>query len=246
MSFTPYNYFAEAWSVLRPGHYIKVGGRFYVVAYPRGPFRKSFVVQANAGIAQKAVLGLTASGSVNSSGTQYTLAGFAGDITSRQVVLHLRYFALSNQTPIVRLTWMDLTSLLSEIVDEPLDSIKASPSAPFPINLWSFDQSQTLIVTLDNSVSGSNLGILGSQNVYLDVVEYKLSPTKRTPRQYILLTERGFATAPIASQNRPPEIPHISAHRSTVSPPVGEVSVIAKGQYAVDQYGRRVRVVRRA
>lgn len=167
MSFHPYTVYATRLPVLKPGHLVKIGDKFYMVTVVRRNRKTVSLTGAKTDYRFK-----------TETSAEYT--PMVGNITMNRVV-HLQYVALST-TASTKFKWLT-QPLLSKEREESVNSVTAPVDAPLEIDRWSFDEAMHLYVTTD-----------GDQTFYFEIIEYEIIEYAGKPtRPYLYITPSGQA-----------------------------------------------------
>lgn len=166
--FKPYDVYATRLPVLKPGHLLKIGDKFYQVIVVRRNRKKVAV-----------------SGAKTSKYIFYTTTGeeftpMVGNLNTNRVV-HLQYVSIDQDTNTV--FYWGAEPLLSKDRAETLQTWGANLLAPLEIDRWSFDEAMNLQITQADS-----------QNYYFEIIEYEVVAYAGTPtRPYLYVMPNGQA-----------------------------------------------------
>ena len=167
MSFKPYSIYATRLPVLKPGHILKIGDRFYLITTVRRNRKKVSLTGAQ-----------TKYRFYTAQSAEYT--PMVGNIDRNRVV-HLQYVALG-QAVATKFWWLT-EPLLSKEREESVDSTTAPLDAPLEIDRWSFREEMHLYVTT-----------AGDQDFYFEIIEYEVQPYEGIPeRPYLYIMATGQA-----------------------------------------------------
>ena len=167
MSFKPYSIYATRLPVLKPGHILKIGDRFYLITTVRRNRKKVSLTGAQ-----------TKYRFYTAQSAEYT--PMVGNIDRNRVV-HLQYVALG-QAVATKFWWLT-EPLLSKEREESVDSTTAPLDAPLEIDRWSFREEMHLYVTT-----------AGDQDFYFEIIEYEVQPYEGIPeRPYLYIMANGQA-----------------------------------------------------
>ena len=167
MSFKPYVIYATRLPILKPGHIMRVGDKYYQVITVRHN-RKRFSLTTDAtGAPKEYRLYIT------------TLAAFESlhGSLERNRVVHLQYIAVETAAVTTELWWGN-TPLLSKDVAETISTITATLDAPLEIDRWSFDSAMHLI--LKNQTANT------TQTYDIEIAEYEITPYVGVPTRPFL------------------------------------------------------------
>jgi len=167
MSFKPYSIYATRLPVLKPGHILKIGDRFYLITTVRRNRKKVSLTGAQ-----------TKYRFYTNTSAEYT--PMVGNIDRNRVV-HLQYVGLG-QAVATKFWWLT-EPLLSKEREESVDSTTAPLDAPLEIDRWSFREEMHLYVTT-----------AGDQDFYFEIIEYEVQPYEGIPeRPYLYIMANGQA-----------------------------------------------------
>jgi len=163
--FSPYQVYAPRLPQLKPGHFFKVGSKYYqVVAVRRNRQRISISgSQTNYGL---------------TSSTDPSYEALHGKLEKNRIV-HIQYLAVENDTVESILHW-GTPPLFSKDVKIAITNKTAGPSNPIEIDRWSYDE--TMFIRLDQD---------GTQVYIFECVEYEIKPYPAEPRMYLHLMANG-------------------------------------------------------
>lgn len=165
--FQPYSVYATRLPILKPGHLLKIGSKFYQIKTVRHNRKK--VALASAQTTYRFY-----------TDTDASYASLHGNLSLNRVV-HLQYIAI-DQDVSTKFYW-GTQPLQSKDVEEDIRPTWANLSAPLEIDRWSYDSAMHLYVTTG-----------GAQNFYFEIVEYEVVEYSGTPtRPYLYIMGNGQA-----------------------------------------------------
>lgn len=166
--FKPYDIYATRLPVLKPGHLLKIGAKFYQVIVVRRNRKK-----------------ISVSGAQTNKYIFYTATGaeftpMVGNLNTNRIV-HLQYVSIDQDTNTV--FYWGTEPLQSKDRAEPMQTWGANLLAPLEIDRWSFDEAMNLQVTQ-----------AATQNYYFEIIEYEVVEYEGTPtRPYLYIMANGQA-----------------------------------------------------
>ena len=158
-SFKPYTLYKVTLPILKPGHVMRIGDKFYQVLTVRRN-RKRFEVS---GVQTTYRLYVTTAAAYES---------LHGSLERNRIV-HIQYLAVG--TAAITDLWWGTQPLLSKDVKESITNVTAAVDAPLEIDRWSFDAAMHLY--LDQSAT---------QTYVIEVIEYEITPYPGTPTRPFL------------------------------------------------------------
>jgi len=163
--FSPYQIWASRLPQLKPGHFFKIGDKFYqVVAVRRN--RQRITISGS-----KENYGLNVS-------TDSSYEALHGNLNKERIV-HIQYVAVENADVSTTFYW-GTPPLFSKDVKISIDTNVASVSNPMEVDRWSYDDSMYL--RLDQT---------GTQVYIFECVEYQVKPYPAEPKMYLHLMANG-------------------------------------------------------
>ncbi len=169
MSFQPYSIYSPQLPILRPGHYINIGAKYFIIVVARRgrPFKDLAANQTT-----KKALNV-ADAAAN--------ADIAGNITVGRVI-NLQYASISGAGDI-HLFWLE-DPLMSKWVDDVLNTTLAPMTNPLIIDRYTYSDEMHM-----KYISGATV-----PDIYLDLVEYQVAEVTETPSMYLQILPTGQAT----------------------------------------------------
>jgi hypothetical protein len=165
--FKPYDIYATRLPILKPGHLLKIGAKFYQV----------IAVRRNR---KKVALGSSQTKYRFYTETDSSYESMHGNLNLNRVV-HIQYVSI-DQNVDTKFYW-GTQPLQSKDVEEAIQPWGANLLAPLEVDRWSFDPSMHLYVTTG-----------GAQNFYFEIIEYEVTEYAGTPtRPYLYVMPNGFA-----------------------------------------------------
>jgi len=169
MSFQPYSIYSPQLPILKPGHYINIGTKFFLIVVAR---RSRVVKDLAASQTTKKPLNV-ADNAAN--------ADIAGNITVGRVV-NLQYASLSGAGDI-HLFWLE-DPLMSKWVDDVLNTTLEPMTNPLIVDRFTYADEMHL-----KYLSGVTV-----PDLYIDLVEYQVAEVDEAPSMYLQILPTGQAT----------------------------------------------------
>jgi len=169
MSFQPYSIYSPQLPILKPGHYINIGTKFFLIVVARRgrPFKDLLASQST----KKALNVADAPGNAN----------IAGNITVGRVI-NLQYASLSGAGDI-HLYWLE-DPLMSKWVDDVMNTTLEPMTNPLIIDRFTYADEMHMKYTSGAAVP----------DLYIDLVEYQVAEVDEAPSMYLQILPTGQAT----------------------------------------------------
>ena len=170
MSFVPYSIYEPRLPKLKPGFFLNISGKFYQIMSVRNN-RQSISIDG----------AYAEPGRALNASTDNTYEALHGNIDVGRVV-QIQYLALTT-TQDVLFRW-GTEPLLSRWRPLYINSNGAGLTNPLQVDRWSFDESMHIKVVKD----------AGSQTLWLEIIEYEVTPWEKTPpKKYLKILPNGHA-----------------------------------------------------
>ncbi len=169
MSFQPYSIYSPQLPILKPGHYINIGTKFFLI-----------VVARRARVVKDLLASQSTKKSLNVEGGSGN-ENVSGNLTVGRVI-NLQYASL-NGAGDIHLFWLE-DPLMSKWVDDVLNTTLGPMTNPLIIDRYTYAQEMHLKYTSGVTVP----------DLYIDLVEYQVAEVEEEPTMYLQILPTGQAT----------------------------------------------------
>lgn len=166
MAFVPYTIYSPRLPQLKPGHFLKIGDKFYQIVGVRRNRQRHTIAGAQTDYRLE----------TGTSAVFETLHG----LMSKNRVVHLQYIAVETAVVTSTLYW-GTPPLFSKDVGLTITTVQAGLTNPMELDRWSYDSSMHI-----------RLSQSAGQVYDFEVVEYEVNSYAEEPEKYLHILPSGY------------------------------------------------------